>query len=343
MRYLVGFLGLAILFSSIPLHAKSLNIAFGSCLRQWKPQPVWQGILTSNPDLFIFLGDNVYTDNGPYRFQKEPERIEAAYRELSDVNGYQKLKQKVPILATWDDHDYGRNNSGHEYPYKEISKSFFLDFFEVPKNSPQFKRKGIYTSEIIQSEIGPVQILLLDTRTFRTELVYGDTDINCPSSRLLPNADEDATILGAEQWSWFEDQLKKPVALRVIASSIQVIPEEHCYEKWANFPRERGRLLKLLYSKPETPVVILSGDRHLAEISRLTRNSVGDFIYEITSSGLNSAGAGKNEVNRHRMSQDNIREDNFGFIKISSTEGTPDIRLQVRNIDGNILQEVIVK
>jgi len=80
MRFLAGFLGLAIFFSSISLHATPLNIAFGSCLRQWKPQPVWQGIISSNPDLFIFLGDNVYTDTGPYRFQKEPERIEAAYR-----------------------------------------------------------------------------------------------------------------------------------------------------------------------------------------------------------------------------------------------------------------------
>jgi len=32
------------------------------------------------------------------------------------------LKTNINILGTYDDHDYGYNNSGKDYPYKEISR-----------------------------------------------------------------------------------------------------------------------------------------------------------------------------------------------------------------------------
>jgi alkaline phosphatase D len=38
------------------------RIAFGSCADQVKPQPIWDAILTYQPELFIFAGDNVYGD-----------------------------------------------------------------------------------------------------------------------------------------------------------------------------------------------------------------------------------------------------------------------------------------
>jgi alkaline phosphatase D len=321
------------------LWAQPVTIAFGSCLRQWKPQPVWDGILTVEPQAFLFIGDNVYTDTGLYRFKAEPERIDKAYRELADVEGFQRLARKVHIYGTWDDHDYGRNNAGADYPYKEQSKAYFLDFFKVPSDAPEHQRPGIYASRYLDTEVGTIQIILLDTRTFRSPLIYGDTDAQCPNSRLIPNADLEATMLGESQWQWLASELSRPAALRLIVSSIQVIPDQHCFEKWANFPRQRHRLLELLGNIEEGRPVLLSGDRHLAEISRYDGGENGP-LFEITASGMNSAGAGEGEANRYRVTPDNVRSDNFGVVLLDVDNGEQELVLQIRGVDGAVLQEV---
>ena len=327
---------------SLSLTATSLadtwHIAFGSCLRQWQTQPVWDGILATDPKLFIFAGDNVYTGTGPYRAMPEPERIGLAYKELAESAGYRRLREQVPIIATWDDHDYGVNNGGAEYPFKEISKAFFLDFFDIADNAPERKRAGIYGVRYIDSPAGRVQIILLDTRTFRTPLVYAPPDNQCPRSKLVANPDPTATLLGDAQWTWLEQQLQQPAALRLLVSSIQVIPDQHCFEKWANFPYERTRLLNLLANAKAGRVVILSGDRHLAEISRIDTPPLATPLYEITSSGMNSAGAGRGETNYHRITEENVREDNFGTVHIDQADGSFEIRIEVRDVEGKTLQ-----
>ena len=39
------------------------RIAFGSCAHQDKPQPIWKSIAAAKPDVFLFLGDNIYGDS----------------------------------------------------------------------------------------------------------------------------------------------------------------------------------------------------------------------------------------------------------------------------------------
>ncbi len=336
LRRLVFFcVGLSLTATSL---ADTWHIAFGSCLRQWQAQPVWDGILATDPQLFIFAGDNVYTGTGPYRTMPEPERIGLAYDELAASDGYQRLRERMPVIATWDDHDYGVNNGGIEYPFKEASKAFFLDFFDIADDAPERARAGIYGVRHIDSPAGRVQIILLDTRTFRTPLVYAPPDKQCPRSKLIANPDPAATLLGDTQWTWLEEKLREPAALRLLVSSIQVIPDQHCFEKWANFPYERTRLLNLLANVKTGRTVVLSGDRHLAEISRIDTPPLVTPLYEITSSGMNSAGAGKGEINRYRVTDDNVRSDNFGTVHIDQIDDTFKVRIEIRDVDGKTLQ-----
>ena len=53
-----------------------------------------------------------------------------------------------------------------------------------------------------------------------------------------------------------------------------------------NFPHERERLYKLLRDTRAGGVVLLSGDRHLAELS-VTDAGLGYPLFDLTSSGLN--------------------------------------------------------
>jgi alkaline phosphatase D len=179
---------------------------------------------------------------------------------------------------------------------------------------------------------------LLDTRTFRSLLKTGSPTTACRRVNHVPNTDPGATILGADQWSWLQEELREAARLRIIASSIQVIPDQHCYKIGANFPNERDKLLRAIRESAAAGVIFISGDRHLAEISRLPASIVGYPLYEITSSGMNSAGAGEGEENRYPANDDRCRGDNFGVIAIEWPKASPLVRMQVRDARGVVVR-----
>ena len=132
-----------------------------------------------------------------------------------------------------------------------------------------------------------VQMIMLDTRYFRSKLKRKPGPRN-PSDPYEGNPDPTTTILGADQWRWLGEQLRVPAELRLLVSSIQVVTEDHGFEKWMNFPHERERLFTLIRETGAEGVIILSGDRHLAELSMMDAQ-VGYPIYDLTSSGFNQA------------------------------------------------------
>jgi alkaline phosphatase D len=326
-----------------PAGPQAETIVFGSCLRQWQPQPVWQAIRAAEPDAFVFVGDNVYTDTGPNRLLPEPERIELSYQALAESPGFRALRETAPVYGTWDDHDYGRNDAGADYPWKEASKAYFMAFFEVPAADPMRGREGIYAVRYLGRGAERIQLLLLDTRTFRGPLTRAEPTPECPRIRYAPNQDEDATLLGEAQWRWLGARLREPAALRILVSSIQVIPDRHCFEKWANLPRERRRLLELIRDTGAGGVVLVSGDRHLAEISVLPPEAVGYPLHELTTSGLNSGGAGAGEHNPYRTTAASFPGDNFGLVRLDRAGPQPQVVLEVRDAAGGVaLSEAVL-
>jgi alkaline phosphatase D len=314
------------------------RIAFGCCSDQDKPLPIFDKIADLKPDLYLATGDNIYVDLKREPGLDEVANMRAKYDRLAALPGWQRLARTCPMLATWDDHDYGKNDVGAEYPHKDESQQLHLDFFGVPKDSPRRAQKGVYNAKVIGPEGKRVQVVLLDTRYFRSKLKKDSRPL--PGTRIvpyLPNTDPDATMLGPEQWKWLEGQLKQPAELRLLVSSIQVIADEHPHEKWANLPLERDRLYKLLRDTKAGGVVILSGDRHLGEIS-MDPKAVGYPLFDVTSSGLNQGTKtwrGPTEPNRHRVGVMS-HGDNFGFLTIDWSAADPTVSVQVRDVDGAI-------
>jgi alkaline phosphatase D len=143
------------------------RIIFGSCAKQDQPQPIWDAINELKPELFIFLGDNIYGDSTYMAVMLEK------YTLLRNQPGFVKLKQSCPVIGTWDDHDYGADDAGVEYSKKRESQQLFLDFFDVPRNDPRRAQEGVYSSHISGPVGKRVQIILLDTRYFRSPLKRG--------------------------------------------------------------------------------------------------------------------------------------------------------------------------
>jgi alkaline phosphatase D len=313
-------------WSQLPSH-----IAFGSCGHQDKPLEIFKAIDQNKPNLFIFLGDNIYGDTEDMRILKKK------YRKLKNNRNFSQLKKHATILATWDDHDYGENDAGKYYPKKETSKKVFLKFFKEPRNSPRRKHPGIYTSYFFEENSKVLQIILLDCRTFRSNLLPYDGSLKGDSthsyamdySAYPPTSD--STLLGAEQWSWLREELKKPADLRIICTSTQFATEYNGYESWANFPGEQQRMIELIKETRANGVFFISGDVHYAELSRRTYPGMYP-IYDLTSSGLTEEWK-FSAPNTFRMGNP-VMENHFGFIHLDWIENS--IKLEIRNVDNAV-------
>ncbi len=307
------------------------KIAFGSCGKQYHPLPIFDMIVGHQPDLFVFLGDNIYADTD------NMDTMKAKYNLLGSKPTYQNLVKNVPIIATWDDHDYGQNDIGRHYKYKKESKELFLDFFKEPANSERRKHEGIYTSYMYEFNGKKLQVILLDGRTFRdnqtpyTKELEGD-------KRFFYEKDygktlhPDSTFLGKDQWIWLEKELQKPADLRIIGSGSQFGIEYNSYESWANFPLEQQKMIELIKKTKANGVLFLSGDVHYAEISKML---VPDMypIYDVTSSGLSSkwhfATPNKNRI------EGPVMENHFGLLTIDWEHKNPMIKMEVWDINNN--------
>ena len=308
------------------------RIAFGSCADQAKPQPIWDAILAYRPDLFIFAGDNVYGDfNSP-----DATNLRHAYTLAKEIAGYARLRDSVNHLAVWDDHDYGVNDGGGDFAHKAISKQLFLDFWKIPASDVRRTREGIYDSSIIGPEGMRVQVILLDLRWFRSPLKPTDQRGAPGKERYLPDPDPAKTMLGATQWAWLAEELRKPAELRLIVSSTQVLAEGHGWERWGNFPLERQKLVDTIRDSGAKGVVLLSGDRHVGALYRETPPGLYP-LYEATSSGLNMVYWAAKEPGPNRLGA-LYAAANFGVVDIDWWERK--LVLALRDEGGNTRRSV---
>lgn len=312
------------------------RIAFGSCASQEKPQPIWENIINKSPDLFLFTGDNIYADTEDTMVMKNK------YAKLASMPGYQKLLGTAKILSVWDDHDYGVNDGGKNYPKKKESQQIFLDFFNVDKNSPRRKRPGIYDAEFFGTTGKKVQVILLDTRYFKDAQFPNKESAEIKKQKklvgwYLPTDDTTTTILGEQQWAWLQQQLKQDADVRIIVSSIQVVPYEKGMESWGNFPHERKRLFNLIDKTNAGGVIFISGDVHFSEISKTSEGPYS--LYDFTSSGLTNSHKGWSEaVNNFRLGNA-FAEPNFGLITFDWQQSDPLITLQTISLDNKVKLE----
>lgn len=319
------------------------RIAFGSCVKQDRPQPIWDSVIAYRPQVFLMIGDNIYGDTD------DPEILKLKYNMLGADPGFTRLRQTCPLLAVWDDHDYGVNDGGREYSIREESQRIFNDFFQVPLDSPRRSRPGIYDSVYFGPAGRRVQVILLDTRYFRSPLKQLPAEERQGRGPYAADDDPQATMLGEEQWAWLAEELKRPAEIRIIASSIQVAAAEHGWEAWATMPLERQKLMEVIRQSGARGVLMISGDRHLAELSRIEpQESQLDYpLYDLTSSSINqpSGGGNESETNTRRVGEHYL-EVNFGTISIQwpeSTEQSPRVTLAIHALDGAIVREQIVE
>ena len=303
------------------------RIMFGSCIKQDQPMPILEMIANQNPDLFIFLGDNIYGDT------EDMNVLQAKYEKLGADIGFQRLRSACPTLATWDDHDFGVNDGGADYPMRKESEQIFESFWLGDSGADSRKRPGIYDAHVYGPVGRRVQVILLDTRYFRSPLKKGEKRVG---GSWVPDDDPSKTMLGEAQWAWLETQLRQPAELRVIASSIQFIAEDAGQETWSNLPRERRRMLDLLTDTKASGVIFISGDRHWSELSEVD-DGLPYSVLDLTSSSFNQIHPrGTPTKNRFRRLPQTYHKENFGVINIEWDTPAPLVTLEIRDLEGDV-------
>lgn len=273
--FLFGWLLVGSWFPALAQPDMPFRIAILGCHRQFEPAPALVRYVQAQPDLCLWIGDNIYADT-----QSDLDHLRRCYDALEAKPAFRQLKAAAPYLATWDDHDFGDNDEVKTYPLKVESQALFRAFWELESAIPA-GQAGIYYAErhVVQGKT--VQIIMLDVRYHRDE----------PG----PAAD----MLGEAQWRWLGAQLQQPADLRLIVSGTQVLlPAEAGSETWDQYPQARQRLFDLIEATEAEGVVFITGDQHYGEVCR-RRGLLGYDAIELQFAGINQIEAP--EFNPYRV------------------------------------------
>lgn len=307
-------------------------VAFGSCNNQVLENPFWKQLTAQKPDVWIWGGDIIYSDT------EDMKMLAINYTIQQNKTDYQTFVKSTNVLATWDDHDYGMNDGGTEYPKKKESQQLFLDFFNIPKDHARRTQEGVYTSQTFELRGYSVKIIVLDTRYFRSNLT---PDVS-GKKRYIPNAYGIGTMLGDTQWQWFQKELFNSNAdFNIIMSSVQVLSHLHGFESWGNMPHEIEKLEKTILESKAKGVMILSGDRHISEISLKKIGTDSIPMVDFTSSGMtHSYTSYKGEANPYRVSHV-IFEKSYGILRLNPETRT--IQMEMWGEANKMLEKYQIK
>lgn len=300
------------------------TIGFASCFDQTRPQDLVAHMAAQPFDLFIFGGDNVYFGTPRHG------SLRSAYAAASALPAYTALRAR-PHMAVWDDNDYSGGDGGADFALKQDSKDQFLAFWQVAPGDERRSREGLYDSRVFGPAGQQVQVIVLDTRWFRSPLTRKSRlERRMGEGGYVPDPDPAKTLLGPAQWAWLARQLRVPADLRIIVSSIQVLAEGHSYERWGNLPAEREKLLAMINAAGARNTVILSGDRHFAALYERTRG-LAHPLTELTSSGVTHVWPSPTDVPADALAR--LTEMNYGTLDIDWQRRQ--VTVAARNLQGD--------
>ncbi len=316
------------------------RILVASCLDEEKDEPskVLQSIARSRADLFLMIGDNVYGDRdgrGYSNNQAELDELRESFTDLAARADFRAVRRALPMMVAWDDHDYGANDVGADFPFRFLSERIHERFWGLDDQDV-----GAWPGTYYARTFGPIgqrtQVIMLDTRFFRSKLTPTDEYGKKGKERYLPSRDPQQDMLGTAQWTWLENQLQQPADLRLIVSSVQVLPGDHGWEAWSKLPAEQAHLYDLIRSTGAKGVVFVSGDRHQGFLYQ-RQDALPYPVAELTASSVNlSFNDTSTEYDRFQIGAGYALE-NYGAIDIDWPRGQ--VRLSILNSEGRTVRQ----
>lgn len=318
----------------------AFTVAFGSCTyinepefdRPGKPYgsdyEIFPVITAMKPDIMLWTGDNIYLREIDWDTRAGIFHRNAHTRQISEM---QALLGASHNYATWDDHDYGPNNSDRTYRLRDDA----LDAFK------QFWGNQTYGTSETNGVFGrftwnDVEFFLLDDRYHR--------------SPNLASNDEQKTMFGKEQLQWIKDALtnsleNRQINFRIIVNGNQVLNTNGEFAETLpqQYTHEYNDLMNYIKKNKIPGIIFLSGDRHHTELLTVQDSSFYP-LYEFTSSALTSGlnplknrdGVPTSEFTNPLRVEGTLVNDkhNFGMLKFSGKRTDRNIMLECYDLTG---------
>lgn len=257
-------------FRALDLNQSSVRFALASCINNfYEGAGTWVQLSKDRPDLLFLIGDNVYADHLSLLQKREadPEQLWNRYVETRNEVAFFKFKRLIPTLATWDDHDYGKNDGDRTYPYREISMDILMSFFPQESRVSSSLTPGPGVASLFRA-FGQ-NFFLLDGRTFRTE-----------------SGAKESTHWGLDQEKWILEMAGRYPTPTWLFNGSQFFGAYHGKESVEGQHLESlQRLQKGLRRLPQV-FVLGSGDVHFSEAMQIEKDWLGYPTLELTSSSI---------------------------------------------------------
>lgn len=310
------------------------KFAFGSCLfvndppydRPGKPYGDRYDILglikQAAPDFMFWLGDNTYFRISDFT----PTRMNYRHAHTRAMKELQPLLGSTANYATWDDHDYGPDNSDRSYPFKGEALELFKRYWANPSYGLP-ETKGVFG----RFTYGDVAFFYMDDRYHRAP------------TRLK---DPDKAYWGQEQLQWLKDSLASSRAtFKIVINGNQFHNSNTRFEAFVHYKAEYQDFMDWLKLSDIEGVLFISGDRHHTELLKIDRRGTYP-LYEFTSSPLTSG-----TPRRFTWELENdLRVDgtlvwdkrNFGMIEVLGEGRSRRLVLSCTDVDGNKRWEKVI-
>ena len=311
-----------------------VNFVIGSCSYVNEPQfdrpgepygsnyEIFNSINKKNPDFMLWLGDNTYLRESDWNSRTGFIKRYSHTRALSEL---QPLLASTHHYATWDDHDYGPNNSDGSFWLKETASEIFKLFWTNPNYN--VTGKGGITGFFQWSDL---DFFLMDNRYHRT------SNNNFTGER---------QILGKDQIDWLINALTfSQATFKFIAIGGQVLSNGDVYENYATYPEEREYLLDKIREAKIEGVIFLDGDRHHTILSKMQENKDVYPLYDLTCSSL-TAGINDDDesYNRYRLKETLVSVNNFGMLNVTGPSENRELIIKIFDKDGQELWKKSVR
>ena len=311
-----------------------VNFVIGSCSYVNEPQfdrpgkpygsnfEIFNSINKKSPDFMLWLGDNTYLRESDWNSRTGFIKRYSHTRALSEL---QPLLASTHNYATWDDHDYGPNNSDGSFWLKETASEIFKLFWGNPNYD--ITGKGGVTGFFQWSDL---DFFLMDNRYHRTS---------------NNNFTGDRQILGKDQIDWLINALTfSQATFKFIAIGGQVLSSGAVYENYANYPEERKYLLDKIREAKIEGVIFLDGDRHHTVLSKMQEAKNVYPLYDLTCSSLTAGTNDDDEShNVYSLKETLVSVNNFGVLNVTGPMENRELIIKIFDKDGQELWKKSIK
>lgn len=239
-------------------------LAFGSCASSTKFFEIWDKIAEVGTDALVLMGDTPYIDKTDLPFNRQ------CHREFLRIPTLNALARSRPLWGTWDDHDFGGNDTDGKVKNKPQIRQAFCEYRALESFGDG--EHGIYT----KFRYGGVEVFMIDPRYFS-------------QTEMSPVDPEKPTCVGKKQWEWLLAALEQSTAPFKVLATGMIWDDKENKEKddWGTYAHERDAIFDFLGEKKISGVILLSGDIHVSRhLKYPTQKRVGYELHECIVSPL---------------------------------------------------------